>query len=233
MNFNRIKPKKGSEIVLEQIRTSIENGSLKPGDKLASVVELAGSFGVGRSTVREALSALKAMGWLDIQQGGGTYVSKELPRDKPASTGGLYQTEPFREVLEVRKFIEAGCASLAAKRRTESDLAGLENTLRTMADTLDDEAAGEQADIAFHLQIARAAHNSLLLQTMESLHQRLQDSMKESRRLWFYGERASAERLLAEHTAIYEAIRDGNEALAAERMAQHIDKVDAVLQKLL
>ncbi|TBL79958.1 FadR/GntR family transcriptional regulator [Paenibacillus thalictri] len=232
MNFEQVRPKKGSEIVLEQIKSRIESGELPPGTKLSSVVDLAASFGVGRSTIREALSGLKAMGWLDIQQGGGTYVSKELPKER-SSAADLYQSEPFREVLEMRKFIETGCASLAAARRTDDDVEELERILRTMSETIGDEALGEQADIAFHLQIARCARNSLLLQTMESLHQRLQDSMKESRRLWFFGERASAQRLLAEHTAIFAAIKRQDEAQAAQLMAQHIDKVDSVLRQLL
>ncbi|OGX68399.1 MAG: GntR family transcriptional regulator [Paenibacillus sp. RIFOXYA1_FULL_44_5] len=234
MSFNQIKPQKGSEIVMQQLKQQIISGVYPPGSRLPSVVEFAAGFEVGRSTVREALSALKAMGWIDIRHGGGTFVCKELPNEEAAESFDLFdKTESFQEVLEVRRFIESGCAALAAKRRTQEDLDEIKATLEHMQDVLGNEQLGEQADVQFHLLIAQASHNTLLIQMMESLTHRLQESMKDSRRLWFYSERASAQRLLQEHQSIYEAIADKNEALASERTIEHISKVDAVLQRLL
>lgn len=234
MNANPLKPPKGYELVMEHIKKQIESGALPPGTKLSSVVDLAASYGVGRSTIREALSALKAMGWLDIRQGGGTFVKKELPgettEDKPFGT--LFQkTDSLQEVLEVRKLLESGCASLAAVNRSEEDLRLLGEILEEMSSLLDDEAASEQADVRFHLQIAKATGNSLLVQMMESLSQRMHASMKDLRRLWFYAERASAERLLDEHRSVFEAISAQDGSLAGERMLKHLLKVENVLRK--
>lgn len=233
--FTNVKPQKGSDLVMEAILQRIESNDLKPGDRLPSVVELANSFQLGRSTIREALSALKAMGWLDIRHGGGTFVSKELPKaDQAGGAQPLFEgTDSLKEVLEVRKYIEVGCVVLAARNRTDSDLAVMERTIGLMRDVLADETLGEQADVDFHLQIAAASHNKLFLQIMESLTQRLQESMGKSRALWFYGELASAERLLQEHTAIFEAIRDQDEAMAEKRLLLHLQKVDTVLQQVL
>jgi GntR family transcriptional repressor for pyruvate dehydrogenase complex len=98
---------------MHQIKQQILAGGYAPAAKLPTVVELAASFEVGRSTIRDALSALKAMGWVDIRHGGGTFVSKILPNEIGKAHGGLfYKTESFQEVLEVRKFIEVGCATL-------------------------------------------------------------------------------------------------------------------------
>jgi GntR family transcriptional regulator, transcriptional repressor for pyruvate dehydrogenase complex len=230
MSFQQIKPQKGSEIVMHQIKQQIVSGAYPPSSKLPTVVELASSFEVGRSTIREALSALKAMGWVDIRHGGGTFVSKILPSERNEENGGLfYKTESFQEVLEVRKFIEVGCASLAAERRTEADLAGLAAILSQMEASLDNEELSDQADISFHLHIARASHNSLFVSMMESVAQRLQESMRESRRLWFFAERASAELLLQEHREIYQAIQAMHVELASAKMMQHIMKVDQVV----
>jgi GntR family transcriptional repressor for pyruvate dehydrogenase complex len=230
MSFQQIKPQKGSEIVMHQIKQQIVSGAYPPSAKLPTVVELASSFEVGRSTIREALSALKAMGWIDIRHGGGTFVSKILPSERNEENGGLfYKTESFQEVLEVRKFIEVGCASLAAERRTEADLAGLAAILSQMEASLDNEELSDQADISFHLHIARASHNSLFVSMMESVAQRLQESMRESRRLWFFAERASAELLLQEHREIYQAIQAMHVELASAKMMQHIMKVDQVV----
>ncbi len=229
MTFQQIRPQKGSEIVLQQIKMQIETGTYAPGSKLPTVVELAASFQVGRSTIREALSGLKAIGWVDIRHGGGTFVTNPLPID---SSSLFDQGQTLQEVQEVRRFIEAGCASLAASRRTEENLTALRQILSTMEASLENEEESEQADIRFHLEIAKASHNSLMIGMMESLTERLQQSMKASRRLWFFAERASAEKLLHEHRDIVDAIETKDEQLAAEKMSQHIHKVDQVIQKL-
>lgn len=229
MTFQQIRPQKGSEIVLQQIKMQIETGTYAPGSKLPTVVELAASFQVGRSTIREALSGLKAIGWVDIRHGGGTFVTNPLPID---SSSLFDQGQTLQEVQEVRRFIEAGCASLAASRRTEGNLTALRQILSTMEASLENEEESEQADIRFHLEIAKASHNSLMIGMMESLTERLQQSMKASRRLWFFAERASAEKLLHEHRDIVDAIETKDEQLAAEKMSQHIHKVDQVIQKL-
>lgn len=229
MTFQQIRPQKGSEIVLQQIKMQIETGTYAPGSKLPTVVELAASFQVGRSTIREALSGLKAIGWVDIRHGGGTFVTNPLPID---SSSLFDQGQTLQEVQEVRRFIEAGCASLAASRRTEVNLTALRQILSTMEASLENEEESEQADIRFHLEIAKASHNSLMIGMMESLTERLQQSMKASRRLWFFAERASAEKLLQEHRDIVDAIETKDEQLAAAKMSQHIHKVDQVIQKL-
>jgi GntR family transcriptional regulator, transcriptional repressor for pyruvate dehydrogenase complex len=229
MTFQQIRPQKGSEIVLQQIKMQIETGTYAPGSKLPTVVELAASFQVGRSTIREALSGLKAIGWVDIRHGGGTFVTNPLPID---SSSLFDQGQTLQEVQEVRRFIEAGCASLAASRRTEENLTALRQILSTMEASLENEEESEQADIRFHLEIANASQNSLMIGMMESLTERLQQSMKASRRLWFFAERASAEKLLQEHRDIVDAIETKDEQLAAEKMSQHIHKVDQVIQKL-
>ncbi|MCD9020810.1 FadR/GntR family transcriptional regulator [Cohnella silvisoli] len=235
MVFQQISPQKGSEIVMQQIKQQIESGEFAPSSKLPTVVDLAASFNVGRSTIREALSGLKAMGWVTIRHGGGTFVSSQLPRESNAEAGGgfFYQTQMLQEVLEVRKFIEVGCASLAAQRRTDEDMKELSDILVQMENTLDQDDENELADIRFHLCIAKASHNSLLIAMMESLTERLQVSMKESRRLWFFADRTSAEGLLEEHRMIYEAIAAMDEKLAADRVMQHIAKVDTIVQKLM
>ncbi|MCC3374910.1 FadR/GntR family transcriptional regulator [Cohnella sp. REN36] len=229
------RPLKSSEWVRNDIREKIENGDLMPGARLPSVVELSAQYQVGRSTVREALSALKAMGLLTIRQGGGTFVRAET-EGGPAHPGQLQpdswvgRAGTIRHILDVRRVLETGCALLAAKHRTADDLTALSGTLGEMERALGDEAESEQADVRFHQQIAAAAHNPVLRDWMDSLSRELHESMKDTRALWFYAERANAERLLAEHKAIYEAIAGREPRLASERMAAHIDKVEQVLE---
>lgn len=227
LHNEKITAKKGYEIVMEHLRKQIEQGELKPGEKLDSVVDLAARYGVGRSTIREALSALKAMGWLDIKHGGGTFVKKELP-----TTNGLSLFNPkqsLREVLEVRKILETEAARLAARNRTEKNLIRLDQVLEQMKLHLDDEEQSEKADVAFHLEIARASQNGLLHRLMESLSNHLLETIRDTRRLWFYGEAAEATKLLQEHSSIHEAIASRNAELAASRMRSHLERVERTL----
>lgn len=234
MSFKHVKALKGSDLVMEDLKEQIASNLYPPGSKLPTVVELAASYSVGRSTIREALSGLKATGWVDIRHGGGTYVRLQLPKGNASEQGTeerfFDRSESFLEVLEVRKFIEVGCATLAAQRRTEQDMADLGAILKQMKEALGDEEESDLADIRFHLRIAEASHNSLLVGMMTSLAQRLQENMKQSRRAWFFAERDTAEGLLAEHRSIYEAICDGDAEQASKRMMQHLLKVDQVVQ---
>jgi len=227
------RPVKSYEWVMNELKLRLDRGEMRAGDRLPSVEELAKTYGVGRSTVREALSALKAMGLIDIRQGGGTFV-KDPPAAPPHPShlhpdSWIERSENLRHLLEVRRLLETGSAALAARQRTEDDLRALSETLSGMRNNLHDEAYGEQADVRFHLQIAAATHNPVLIELMQSLSRKLHDSMRDMRALWFYAERSSAERLLKEHTAIYEAVaaRDGEKAAA--RMEAHIMKVEQVL----
>jgi GntR family transcriptional repressor for pyruvate dehydrogenase complex len=229
----KIETEKGHEIVSRLLLAQIREGEWKPGDKLPSVVELSASFGVGRSTVREALSALKATGWLDIRHGGGTFVKKELPSERSAQADPFKEAASIMELLEVRKVLEAGTATLAARNRTDEDLEALRAVLVTMRQALenDDTAAGEQADVSFHAAIAAASHNSLLESLMDSLAERLGRTIGQTRELWFYQETSTAARLLEEHHAIYDAIAAGNEEEASRLIGTHLAKVEKVLRE--
>ncbi|QHW31229.1 FadR family transcriptional regulator [Paenibacillus rhizovicinus] len=229
MSINE-RPLKSNEWVTQKLHLKLKSGELSPGDKLPSVVDLAAEYSVGRSTIREALSALKAQGLLDIRQGGGTYV--KTPPEAPAfaQEAWLDRADSLLQLLEVRKVLETGCAGLAAKHRNGNDLAALNNTLLEMEQQLDDEHFSEQADVLLHEQIARATQNPMLIELMKSLSERLHASMRDTRSLWFYAERHSASQLLEEHRSIVSAIAQRDEALASSLMGRHLAKVEHVLR---
>ncbi|MCJ8013998.1 FadR family transcriptional regulator [Paenibacillus sp. KQZ6P-2] len=219
---------------MNDLKKQMDEGKLLPGDRLSSVVDLATQYNVGRSTIREALSALKAMGLLNIKQGGGTFV--KAPQVDPVHPMQEYadlwegRASSLRHVLEVRRVLETGCASLAALHRTNADLAVFRKLLADMEQS-NDEHFIEQTDVKFHQQIAAATHNPLLRDLMESLSNKLHESMKDMRALWFYAERSSAQRLLQEHMRIYEAIEQQDAKEATARMELHISKVEQVLNE--
>jgi len=234
LNIRPIRTKKLYEEVAEELKRMIREGELKPGDRLASVKELAEAFNVGRSAVREALSALQAMGLVEMRQGEGTFVRNYDPSAlvQPIAAAVLMNREDICAFLEVRKILEVGAAGLAATRRTEEDLAHMEEALREMEASLGScEELGEQADVRFHLAVARATKNRILIKLMNTIADTMQETMRESRRLWLYTEEATAERLYREHVRIYEAIRAQDAPLAQQRMLAHLVKVEEVLNQ--
>ena len=236
MQTIKIESQKGHEIVGEHLLQQIRDGHLQPGQKLPSVVELASAYGVGRSTIREAVSALKAMGWLDVRQGGGTYVKTVLPTELKSGADLLFQgAESLIELLEVRKVLETGAAALAAECRTGQDLDRMRAALAQMEKGLDanDTSEGERADVAFHMAIAAASGNSMLIQLMESLSDRLTETIQKTRELWFYKEQSTASRLYTEHKTIFQAIERREKEEAAALIGAHLTKVEQVLRPAL
>lgn len=228
MEYSRVQNKKIYEQVAEQIRNRIQQGEVKPGERLESVEQLAKRFQVGRSTIREALSALRAMGLVDIRQGEGTFVTR-LDMSKLAEPIGNFARINKKEMLEffeVRKIIESGAASIAATKRTQKHLDAMREALEAMDQALGGDNLGELADARFHMAIAEATQNSVLLKMMHQISDTLQDTMRESRRLWLFSENATLERLHQEHGAIYRAIEEMNPLLAQQLMLAHLMKVE-------
>ncbi|USG68528.1 FadR family transcriptional regulator [Brevibacillus ruminantium] len=208
----------------------IVDGQVKPGDKLDSVQVLAQKFQVGRSAVREALSALQAMGLVEIKQGEGTFVRKfeTSSLSAPLSTI-LMGSEDILELLEMRKILEVGSAGLAARNWKDGDLAAIKQALDQMRESVDSEEASDQADIDFHQAIAHASHNRLLIDMMKTISGAMTKSMRNTRKMWLFGEKSSTERLYEEHVLIYKAIRERDALMAQQRMLHHLLKVEDVL----
>jgi GntR family transcriptional regulator, transcriptional repressor for pyruvate dehydrogenase complex len=231
MKYKKIKTKKIYEEVAETLYDMIKNGILKPGEKLNSVEQLAINFQVGRSAIREALTTLKAMGLIEMRQGEGTYI-REFEPDQftfPFSTGILMNQDDISHLLEVRKIIEAGTAVAAAKRRTDKDLIDLNRALEEMRLAHEDEELGEKADLHFHLALAQASGNPLLVNIMNQIAGIMVGTMRETRRLWLNSQQSTTEKLYEEHLIIFNAILMQDEEKALESMLFHLGNVDNFL----
>ncbi|MFB9330348.1 FadR/GntR family transcriptional regulator [Paenibacillus aurantiacus] len=233
MNFQKITPRKIYEEIAEQLKTHILDGGWKSGDRLPSTKELSEQFQVGRSTMREALSALKAMGLIEIRHGDGCFVRSVEAGDirMPEFDTRLLSREAIFELLEARIALEVSNASLAAKRRTATDLAAFRELLQTMRDRLGDESFGESSDLAFHRLLAEAAHNTILVRLLETIASQLEAAIKEARRIQLYGNEQVAQRLLEEHEAIFAAVERQDAAEAESHMRAHLEHVERALRK--
>ncbi|CAM3790295.1 FadR/GntR family transcriptional regulator [Alkalicoccus chagannorensis] len=231
MSFKQVQSKKIAEIVREQIEEMIRSGELQPGDKLASVVQLAEQLRVSRSAVREALSALRAVGVVTIKQGEGTYINNmdmhELLDSLRADR--LLSRKEMLELFELRRMLEGGTAEYAAMRRSDKDLAAMREALSQMRHAESGDDVGEAADVAFHLAVATASGNHTVLRVMEQLAETLRSSMYEARRIWLYTEKRTMQKLVDEHEAVYEAIAAQDGTASRRAMLTHLENVEAVL----
>jgi GntR family transcriptional repressor for pyruvate dehydrogenase complex len=233
LELRKIKPKKIYEEVSEILYEKIRSGELKPGDRLDSVEQLAEQLQVSRSAIREALSALKAMGLIEIKQGSGTFVKSNQSNqlDFPLSTAILTNKQDISHLLEVRKIIEVGAAASAAIHRTEEDLQSMLQILDEMKLVQGDGELGEKVDFQFHAAISAASQNPLLTTLLDQVSGLMIETMKETRRIWLYSKKITSEKLYDEHMQIFLAIKQQNEELAKHAMASHLSNVEKVLMQ--
>jgi len=148
--------------VANLLRQRLHTGHWVPGDRLPNEVALAAEFGVGRSSVREAVRLLVQDGLLDVRHGSGTFVAEARP-----GTGDVRQLvrrARVLEVYEVRRALEVEAARLAAQRVRPEDVERLRATLAARQDHRDgDPAVFVDADLAFHRAIVELSGNALLL----------------------------------------------------------------------
>lgn len=234
MNENEIKTKKIYEEITERIYKMIRTGQLNPGDKLDSVEQLAAKFNVGRSAVREALTALRAMGLVEMKQGEGTFIKDFDPKriSLPLSMAVLMNEEDILHLIEVRKIIETGTAAIAAKKRSSRDLEAMRLALEEMR-KLQSGGMGEKADFRFHLAIAEASKNPLILGLLNDISELMKESMRETRKIWHQSKQKKMEDLHKDHENIFNAISNKNESEAVQAMTRHLENVETVLKEYL
>lgn len=152
--------------VVDQIRQKILAGEMQPGDFLPTRRQLASLYGVGLSTVHEAIQALSAVGMLESRPGKGTWVRED-------ALEGLIHPQTIRTrlgdlnvagVYEARSVMEVALTRMAAQRSTTEDIGRIRDALRRMEACLDNNEAFVAADLDFHLAVAKASKNELLEQ---------------------------------------------------------------------
>lgn len=202
----------------------LASGLYRVGDRLPAERDLSVEHSVSRPTVREAIIALEAQGFLEVRIGSGAYVRK-LPGKLDAPE---FAVSAF-ELTEARLLIEAEAAALAATQMTDEELDQLDELVERMGD----DSAGDQtqfdADKAFHLAIARGTRNAAIAHCVEELW-RMRASSPESALLHDKARDAKITPVMSEHSAVVTALRARNSAAARAAMRDHLG---AVLEHLL
>lgn len=222
MQIEAVKVRRLYLQVAEQLSNFISEGAIKPGERLPSERDLASQFGVSRPTIREAMIALEIAGLVEIRSGSGVYV---LPAASATQPAVLAEEVPGPlEILEARRAIEGETAALAATRIDGKTLQALRHQLDIIADPAVSTEKKEAADQQFHQLIAEASGNSALHSSiiwLWDLRNRTEISHTFHERL----RQAGSTPVVRDHTAILEALEQGDAESARQQMHRHLQRV--------
>lgn len=226
-----------TERVITDLREQIHSGKLRAGERLPSEAKLIETYGVSRTVIREAVSALKVEGLLAARQGAGVFVQETKSSGKGDSvpfSGSYEQLSDIIEVLELRMAMEIEAAALACQRMTYAHQARLYEALKRMSEEVAEGHLGADADFQFHLTIAEATNNSHYVEFLKFLgnktipRARITRTAESPKEQQYY-----LEKLLEEHRAIFDAISSRDPHKARSAMRAHLTQSLSRYQKLM
>lgn len=211
LSFKTLNHHKLVDDVVNQLQHKISTGEILPGDKIPTEPELMERFGVGRSTIREAIRVLVHAGLLEKKQGFGTYL-KAIPVIREPLVERLYRAE-LMEVFEARKMLELEISRLAALRRDDEDLQNMRGHLddRSLALRQSDRDQYAKSDIEFHMAIAVASKNGVIIDLFRTFSQVLSEAMNKLNK-----EYGSHDPQSDYHEQLFEAIKHQDPELAVK-----------------
>lgn len=216
--------------ILADIISLIEERNYLPGERLPSERELAERFGVGRGVIREALSVLENLRYVQRKPNSGIYLNPNPERTSLealslfAGLGLDLTVDKLAQILEVRRILEIQAVSLACARRTDADLAAMQS----IVDCFDKALFVPNAEIAvldyeFHMAIFRATHNVVLMQVVNPFY-----VMSAHRRHRFFSDKERSRVSNQQHRKILECVFAQDQAGAQQLMADHIGRVESL-----
>ena len=221
--YKTIQSSRLYEQIVRQIEDSIQQGDLSAGSQLPAERDLAKQFGVSRTAVREAIKALQEKGLVDAFPGRGTFVTSGIPNAMRRSLDQLVNSgdeEGRAYLVEVRDMLEPEIAALAAVRADDEDLGVMREAVKTMDSASWDSDVYIEADLDFHLALAEAAANPIVLSLIDSIVGLLREQ-----RLRIFRVAGGPDRGQQHHLRILEAIQRHDPQAARTAMQAHLAQV--------
>jgi GntR family transcriptional repressor for pyruvate dehydrogenase complex len=211
-----------SQVVAEQLLDLIEQGAIAAGGRLPSETSLKDQFGVGRSTIREALKALAVLGVIEVRHGDGAYVREHTPPQERALETAL-ERAVTRDLLDARDAMEVAIAGYAAERATDEDLQQIRELLAVSEAKVTAGGTAIEEAARFHLVLAEAAHNEICREFVEMILYKLQERGVDLSRAEGY---ATWE--IEAHRDVYDAVASGVGERARRAMARHLEDMRVI-----
>ncbi len=214
------------EQIVKQIEESVLNGTLKPGDQLPAERDLAQRLGVSRTAVREAVKTLREKGLVEAYSGRGTFITNGTSQaarqsfDLMVKIGQQGQQEGLPHLVELRLALEPGIAAMAAERVTDEDLTAMREAVTVMDRAQENAEAYIEADLDFHLALAEAAANPLILSLIDSIVGLLREQ-----RIKIFNVEGGPQRGQFHHKRILEAMERRDPEMARGAMRAHLEQV--------
>jgi GntR family transcriptional repressor for pyruvate dehydrogenase complex len=214
--------------IITQITDALVKGELKPGEKLPPERDLAEQFNVSRTVIRDAIKTLAGRGLLQVRHGSGIFVAtaeeSTTGLTRALSNTLLLQGSGLRDLFEVRKVLERRAAELAAENRTPEHLERLKNIVGDARRHPNNFEVLSERDAQFHVAVAEASQNLVLVRVMLTLLDLLEKSRLESLSI-----PGRAQLSLTDHAKIIEEIEDGDAEGAARAMVKHLNSVEGAI----
>lgn len=204
------------EQVVSQVQAWIAENGLQVGDRLPPEREIAARLGVSRATVSQALVAMEVIGMVSVRHGDGVVLVEPAGSTKVVAALREH-AKRLPEILEARDALETKLAALAASRRTDTDLAAIDEALDLMERDIAQGGRGVEGDERFHAAVTAAGHSPLLSKLMVEIS----DLIRETR-IASLSQQGRPADSLAGHRRIAEAIRAGDASAATLAMHSHI-----------
>jgi GntR family transcriptional regulator, transcriptional repressor for pyruvate dehydrogenase complex len=211
------------EQIVQQIEESVLKGTLKPGDQLPAERELAQRLGVSRTAVREAVKTLREKGLVEAYSGRGTFITDGTSQAARQSFDLMIrvgQQEGSPHLAELRLILEPGIAALAAARIQEPEIVAMREAVEVMDGAQRDPEAYIEADLDFHLALAEAAANPLILSLIDSIVGLLREQ-----RMRIFNVEGGPQRGQIHHKRILEAVERHDPEMARTAMRSHLEQV--------
>src|SRR6202453_852991 len=221
--YKLIRTSRLYEQIVQQIEESIVKGNLKAGDQLPAERDLAQRFGVSRTAVREAVKTLREKGLVEAYSGRGTFITDgttQAVRQSLDLMVKIGQPEGSANLAELRLVLEPEIAGLAAERIEDQLLSTMREAVAVMDRNLHDPVSYVEADLDFHLALAEAAGNPLILSLLDSIVGLLREQ-----RSRIFNVDGGPERGQFHHKRILAAIEQRNSEAAREAMRAHLKQV--------
>lgn len=212
------------------LRQKIQSGDYPVGSRLPPERNIAETYGVSRTIVREALLMLELEGTVDIRQGSGVYVLR-IPDEDDAADGGKNHIGAF-EMLQARQLLESNIAAFAARMATRADIENLRKMLEQEQAAIAGKDYRGDFDRLFHLQIAGATQNQMLLETVSNIWECRDDNALWQQLYTHVGTQGYRLKWLADHQTILAALRRRDVSGSYQAMWQHLENVKNTLMEI-